>query len=144
MGARMTADLILSKLHRVKATGPSRWAARCPAHDDRSPSLSVRELDDGRLLIHDHGGCSVQDVLSAVGLTFSDLFPPHQPRLTGHRPERRPWLPSDLFQVLLHEATIVSVIGADLHKNRSVSETDYERLMVAIGRLNGIARVYGH
>jgi hypothetical protein len=40
---------LLDRLQGVKRTGPSRWIARCPAHEDRRPSLAVRELDDGRL-----------------------------------------------------------------------------------------------
>jgi hypothetical protein len=46
----MGSVALLDHLERVKQTGPGRWIARCPAHEDRSPSLSVRELEDGRLL----------------------------------------------------------------------------------------------
>lgn len=59
-----------------------RWAggygtARCPAHDDRSPSLSVRDGDDGRVLVHCHAGCDGRDVIDAlrrIGL-WSDSGP---------------------------------------------------------------------
>ncbi len=44
----MTADVLLSRLDGACRTGPGRWIARCPAHDDRHPSLAVRELEDGR------------------------------------------------------------------------------------------------
>ena len=47
---------LLDRLEAVRETGSSRWIARCPAHDDSSPSLAVRELDDGRILLHDFGG----------------------------------------------------------------------------------------
>ena len=47
----MTADRLRSRLHRAKQTGPGRWLASCPAHDDRRASLSIRELDDGTVLI---------------------------------------------------------------------------------------------
>src|SRR5580765_7266512 len=67
-GIRMTAELLLSKLDGVRSRGPDAWLARCPAHDDRRPSLSIRELPDGRLLVHDFAGCSVEDVLTALGL----------------------------------------------------------------------------
>jgi hypothetical protein len=46
----------------------------CPAHDDRSPSLSVRAGDDGRILVHCHAGCPTQAVVDAVGWRMADLF----------------------------------------------------------------------
>lgn len=47
----------------------------CPAHDDRSPSLSITEGDDGRVLLKCHTGCEPDDVVKALGLTLADLFP---------------------------------------------------------------------
>ncbi len=48
-----------------------RWhgsygTARCPAHEDRSPSLSLRDGDDGRLLVHCFAGCAGREVLTAL------------------------------------------------------------------------------
>jgi len=51
------------------------WIAKCPAHDDRTPSLSIDEGADGRALIKCHAGCSTDDVIGALGLTRRDLFP---------------------------------------------------------------------
>jgi len=42
------------------------WMARCPVHDDRTPSLAISEADDGRVLVHCHAGCSQQDVIAAL------------------------------------------------------------------------------
>ena len=133
----MSADTILSRLDNVKRTGTGRWLARCPAHEDKSPSLSVREMDDGRILLHDFAGCDVEHVLGAVGLTFDALFP-ERPIEHG-KPERRPFLPADVFEVVRREAGVVAILAADLHKNKVVSEADYERLFVAVERLNDIA-----
>lgn len=79
------------KLDKVKRTGKGTWTACCPAHADKGPSLSIRETDDGRVLLHDFGaGCSAVDILAAVGLELRDLYP--EP-IAGHRkPERRPFL----------------------------------------------------
>lgn len=54
----------------TKALG-GRWrgsygTARCPSHDDAKPSLSIKDGDDGRLLLHCHAGCEFRDVLSAI------------------------------------------------------------------------------
>ena len=59
----MTAESI------AKALGGRRvgagWMARCPAHDDRKPSLSIRDID-GKVLVHCHAGCDHRDVIAAL------------------------------------------------------------------------------
>lgn len=136
--------MLLSRLDHVKRTGSGRWLARCPAHADKSPSLSVREMDDGRILLHDFAGCEVEEILAAVDLTFDDLFPPRPPRTEGERAERRPFLPTDIFDIARHELAVVAIVASDMHKDRAVNESDYERLYVAVERLNDIAETaYG-
>lgn len=77
-------DLLLSRLQRVRQTAPNRWVMACPAHEDRSPPLSIKEAPDGSVLIRCSAGCDTQAVLDAVGLTFADLFPD----CGNHRPHR--------------------------------------------------------
>src|SRR5437764_432456 len=85
------ADIIgFPGLGAVKArTG---WMARCPAHDDRSPSLSLKLAQDGRLLLYCFAGCTVHDIVTRLGLSLRDLFPPtpnSSPRrapISGARP----------------------------------------------------------
>lgn len=48
-------------------------SARCPAHDDRNPSLSVSEGREGAVL-HCHAGCTTRAVLENLGLSEADLF----------------------------------------------------------------------
>ena len=65
---------VLSRLSGVKRIGEQRWIARCPAHDDRSPSLSLA-VRDGTPLIHCFAGCETEDVLAAVGIAWRDILP---------------------------------------------------------------------
>ena len=65
------------------------WSSRCPAHDDRNPSLSVHAGDDGRALVCCHGGCPVDAVLAAIGLRPADLFADDPSRRNGHAPKPR-------------------------------------------------------
>ena len=65
---------ILAKLRDVTRTS-SGWSARCPAHDDDTPSLSVSLGDDGRVLIHCHAGCSAEQIAAALGMQMADLGP---------------------------------------------------------------------
>ncbi len=67
-------DSILQRLEKVRGKGP-KYMACCPSHQDRTPSLAIQELPDGRVLMHCMAGCEVLDVLSAIGLEMGDLFP---------------------------------------------------------------------
>lgn len=66
-------EVVLEKLEEVQASGEG-WKALCPAHEDRRPSLSISEGDDGRCLVKCHAGCETEDVVVALGLTMADLF----------------------------------------------------------------------
>ena len=68
-------EVLLGRLEGVRPAGPHSWVARCPAHDDRDPSLSV-SVKDGRVLLHCFAGCGPDEVLGAVGLTWKDLRTP--------------------------------------------------------------------
>ena len=48
--------------HRAGAT----WMARCPAHEDRKPSLSISSGKDGKVLVHCHAGCDQRDVIAIL------------------------------------------------------------------------------
>lgn len=67
----MTVESVLAALGPYRQTA-SGWSAHCPAHEDRNPSLSVSEGDRG-IVLHCHAGCSVNNILAAVGLTWADL-----------------------------------------------------------------------
>lgn len=71
----MTVEVLLSRLQKVKQHGLSRWMASCPAHGDRTPSLAIQVIDDGRILIKCFAGCGASDVMNSVGLSLTDLFP---------------------------------------------------------------------
>ena len=74
-------DAVLSRLEKVQKTRGG-WTARCPSHEDRTPSLSVTEASDSTVLLHCWAGCSTERVLAALDLSWHDLFP-QQPRRRG-------------------------------------------------------------
>lgn len=69
----MTANDLLRRLEVVRQRGTGRWSARCPAHPDKSPSLSIRECDRG-ILMHCFSGCTIDEICVALDLKVSDLF----------------------------------------------------------------------
>ena len=77
-------DLILSRLDKVKQV-KGGYMARCPVHDDKNPSLSITEGDDGRVLLKCFAGCSTEDIVKALGLTMADLFPHKEKPAQQHR-----------------------------------------------------------
>jgi hypothetical protein len=76
LGQQHFASPLLERLQKVRSTGSNKWVARCPAHQDSDPSLSIKLLSDGRTLIHCHAECAPLDVLTAVGLGWEALHPP--------------------------------------------------------------------
>ena len=60
-------NILLSRLSGVKEVRPGQYIARCPAHDDQHPSLSIKVTDD-RILLHCFAGCKYEEILRALGL----------------------------------------------------------------------------
>jgi putative DNA primase/helicase len=58
---------ILTKLSNVTRSS-NGWTARCPAHDDERPSLSISIGEDGRVLIYCFAGCPPEQALAAIGM----------------------------------------------------------------------------
>ena len=130
----MSIDTLISRLDGVKKTGANRYLARCPAHDDRSPSLSVAEGDDGRTLIHCFAGCPPLDILNAVGMKFSDIMPERLGDVSG--PVRSRISPREALEALDHEALVVAVIASDIQERRDIDKPTWARLSLAVQRIN--------
>ena len=67
-------ERLLCRLPDARRAG-GQYLVRCPVHEDRKPSLAIRELPDGKVLVRCHAGCDSRHVLDALGLTWKDLFP---------------------------------------------------------------------
>ena len=81
-----------AELVNARPTGRGTWIARCPAHEDRSPSLSISEGRDGRVLLHCWAGCQAQTVLDRLKLRLRDLFndaPPPTPEQVRQAAQER-------------------------------------------------------
>src|SRR5687768_574958 len=74
------------------------WSAKCPAHDDQNPSLSIRGIE-GHTLLFCHAGCDTGDIMAALDLTMSDLFDEprgatylyNDGRIVHRTPEKKFW-----------------------------------------------------
>src|SRR5271157_4064115 len=81
----MTAESIVRAQHG-RRTGRG-WMAFCPAHEERTPSLSITERE-GKVLVHCHAGCSQAEVITA--LRARGLWPERERRISTPR-ERADW-----------------------------------------------------
>jgi hypothetical protein len=123
---------ILDRIAGVRQTGAGRWICKCPAHQDKSPSLSIRETDDGRVLLHCFAGCETTDVLAALGLEFSDLF---DKSLEHHLPPIRGGFNArELIEVTAHEATVAAMLACKSAAGTLTFE-EAQRLVQAAARL---------
>jgi hypothetical protein len=131
----------ITRLDGVKRTGQGRYVARCPAHNDRSPSLTVTERD-GKVLFHCFAGCEPADVLAAIGLTFSDLYP-EKPIYAKRSGRAAAFNPYDTLKCLSREAGIVALAARQVSTGHSLAPDDAERVELAFNRLRDAAELMG-
>lgn len=137
---RGSAATLIDRLDRVRVAGPDRWLACCPAHEDRSPSLSIRQAD-ARVLVHCFGGCETGDVLAAIGLSLADLF---EKPIGHHVASSRSKIPArDLLELISAETSVIAIIAIDMLGKRSIDEANWHRLTQAAARI-GRARDHAH
>ena len=125
-------DRLLDRLHGVRKTGTNKWIACCPGHDDRSPSLSIREIED-RVLIHCFAGCDALQIVAAVGLKLSDLF--DKPLDDHIKPTKSRISANDRLALIDHEAIIVCLTARQIAAGEFLKAEDHERLLLAAHRI---------
>jgi DNA primase len=141
------AEQLLSRVEGAKRTGRG-WIAKCPAHKDGSPSLSISEGDDGRVLLRCFAGCSAAAVVGAVGLQLADLFPerlapatPEQRRDLRERARQAEWRAA--LNVLGAEAAVLAAVAAQLQAGQALAAADADRLALAATRIDDARVVLG-
>jgi DNA primase len=131
------AARLLERLDGARATGRDRWQARCPAHEDRSPSLSVRQVDD-RVLVHCFAGCGGSDIVAAVGMTLADLFDaPLKHQASSVRDWRRTRRAQDSLKLIAHETLVVKLAAENMARGITLQPEDRERLLEAADVIAG-------
>ena len=138
----MTISTLLNELVKVKQTNHSTWIACCPAHDDKNPSLAIRQVDDGRILIHCFAGCSAAEILDALGLSFDDLYPATNPATT-HKPLRKIFDAHTTLQLLQFESSLVLECARTLNRGDQLTNKDFARLFQAAERIQRVCEAGG-
>lgn len=65
----------IARSFRARKIGRGKWMAKCPSHREKTGSLSITDMGDGRTRLHCFAGCSQADVLRSAGMTWKDLRP---------------------------------------------------------------------
>lgn len=130
------AETLLGRLDGVRSRGADQWAAICPAHSDRSPSLSIRAVDD-RVLLRCWAGCTALEIVNAAGLNLADLF---DQRLTDTPipSVRQAPFPIERARRIRHLSLVISLAAGDLKHGRALSAADEATLLGAFNELDDL------
>jgi hypothetical protein len=137
----MSLEIMLSRLKKVRRSSPDSFMACCPAHDDRNPSLSIKDSGGGRLLINCLAGCETLDVLGAIGMDWADVLPPrldtehHKPI----KPTTQRVYATYALKAIQLESRIVVMCAFEISKGNKLSGEDMTRLRLAMERINTAA-----
>ena len=132
-------DKFLFQLDGVIEAGHGRWRAKCPGHNSRSPTLSIAEGDQGAVLIHCFAGCEPVQIISAVGLRLSDLFPRNE-AIQSRRYDSRPRTDyKALVELLRHEIGVL-IVAAEAVRNNEILPDEELDVLYRVLRNLGMVR----
>lgn len=103
--------------------------------------MTIRLLDDGRILLHDFGGDSAAEILDSLGLDWGALFPPDAKHQV--KPERRPFPALDILRAVAFEALVVMAAASAIRRGDPLTRVDDDRLAEACGRLQSAVDIAG-
>jgi hypothetical protein len=130
----MSLNNFISRLQKVKRTGDNKFMACCPAHNDKTASLTVSELPDGRVLINCFAGCDTYSILKSVGLDWQDVMPENN--LGEFKKKDRVLYPSEALELVKFETQVVCMIAYDAKKKGFVDQEMMSRLTKSIKLIN--------
>ncbi len=136
---------LVSRLDGVKKAGKG-YTARCPAHGDKTASLSISPGEHGTL-VKCFAGCETADVLAAVGMTFADLFPrkPAADMTHAERSQVRQAVRESQWAAALttlaRDTLLVQVAAGMLSRGEKLHPSDFDALTAASARIHDAKEV---
>ncbi len=123
-----------ANLPKFRKSGAGNYMACCPAHSDKSASLSIKEEPDGRVLFHCFAGCDKQAILDACGMEWADVMPE---RLSGHMhvAVKNPFSAMQALHHMHMEACFMLQVANVLKAGGRINKQDRERLVLTTGKL---------
>ena len=115
----------------VRETGNGQYSCRCPAHEDKSASLGIKEGDGDRILLNCFAGCDVKSILESAGLEWKDILPDNQ----LYQADKHSFNPFAVLKMIRDEVLIKGLTRADIRKGKKLEDKEHDRLMKAIGNV---------
>lgn len=131
---------LLSMLEKVKRTGSDSYIACCPSHEDKNPSMTIREVEPDHILLHCFAGCDTQSILSSIGLSFNDIHP-DRARDELRKPSQIPFNARDVLAALYSESSKVFIYAKDIQRGKVLTESESLDLAKSIGRIGAACEI---
>lgn len=128
-------EALLSRLEGTRQRSADQWSAICPSHNDKTPSLSIRALPDGRILIHCFGACTIENILDAVGMRFQDLYPKSRIE-NAVKTKRKLITAAQALELIAAETTLIAIVAADIGRGEVIDGETVDRCIKAASRIN--------
>jgi len=127
----MNVDHILDQLESVRRIKPDQWVACCPAHEDSTPSLAIRDTGD-KLLMRCYAGCTFQEIADALGMHPREFFRDSKEPKSGIPGVSR----RDIYRDLTVELMTAYVVTRDRAEGKQIAANDVEREKLAWQRIS--------
>jgi hypothetical protein len=139
-------NTILGRVENLRISGEG-YRANCPTGHRSKSTLVIYEGDDGRALVYCHAGCSVDEIVSGLGLQRQDLFArqdpvnmtPQQRREYCDKVRQSAWKAA--LELLPLETSIAEIAAVHLSKGEPLNERDHLRLELAGKRITSAKAV---
>lgn len=135
-------DNLLSRLSKAKRTGKDSYIACCPAHDDKNPSMTIREIEPDKILLHCFAGCSVEEITGSVGLSIGDIMPDSAPDKI-RKPSAVPFNPRDVLECISSDAHLICLFISDVTKGKEITGAEAHAAYMASCRIVAASRIGG-
>lgn len=136
--------VLLGRLQGVRKTSDNQYKAKCPAHEDGKPSLSIGIKDNGKILLNCFAGCQCEDIVHGVGMRMADLMPDAMPswgKKTGNA--RCSIAPGDALELATHElivaALVIEELSTAVSQGSEVSTEIKDRVFSCASRIRKIS-----
>jgi hypothetical protein len=131
----MKINNLISRLEGAKKTGAHSWICKCPAHQDRTASLHIKNDGDDKILLNCFAGCDTYSILKSIGLDWKDVLPDSN-EINHSSPKKQIIYATEALALIRFEAQIVCLIAFKMKKTRIASDDAVDRLELAMQRIN--------
>ena len=127
----MYIEDLLNRFDGVRESGSGQYSCRCPAHEDKSNSLGIKQGDGGRILLNCFASCDVKSILDAAGLEWKDILPDNK----LYQAEKHSFNPFSVLKMIRDEVLIIGLSSAQIRDGKPLNDKDHDRLLKAIGNV---------